>query len=180
MGKREYCESRPPNAALRWGVLVSRHSYHVPRSNSLWHQDGHHSLIRWKIVIHRCIDRFSRQIISLRSNSNNFAEAVLELFLAAVQRNGNLWPSRIRFDKGVENVLVCAAMVQARGDSRGSFIASPSTHNQHIERLWLDVFRCMTHLYYYVFYVMEYSGVLHVRNAIHLFTLDLFFLSTKP
>ena len=130
----------PQNTALRWGVLVSRHSYHVPWSNSLWHLDGHHSLIRWKIVIHRCIDGFSRRIIFLRSNSNNLAEAVLELFLAAVQRDGNLWPSRIRVDKGVENVLVCAAMVQARGDGRGSFIASPSTHSQRIERLWLDVF----------------------------------------
>ena len=30
-------------------------------------------------------------------------------------------------DKGVENVLVCDAMVQARAEERGSFIASPHT-----------------------------------------------------
>lgn len=71
----------------------------------------------------------------LRCNSNNRAETVLNLFLDAINRDGNLWPSRIRVDKGVENVLVCDAMVQARGEGRGSFIAGPSTHNQRIERL---------------------------------------------
>ena len=71
----------------------------------------------------------------LRCNSNNRAETVLNLFLDAINRDGNLWPSRIRVDKSVENVLVCDAMVQARGEGRGSFIAGPSTHNQHIERL---------------------------------------------
>lgn len=45
--------------------------------------------------------------------------------MAAVQRDGNLWSSRIRVNKGVENVLICDAMVQARGDGRGSFIAGP-------------------------------------------------------
>ena len=71
----------------------------------------------------------------LRCNSNNRAETVLNLFLDAINRDGNLWPSRIRVNKGVENVLVCDAMFQARGEERGSFIASPSTHNQCIERL---------------------------------------------
>jgi len=59
----------------------------------------------------------------------NLAETVLDLFLDAINRDGNLWPSRIRADKGVENVLVCDAMVQAMGEGRGSFIAGPSTHN---------------------------------------------------
>lgn len=79
------------------------------------------------------------------------AETVLELFLAAVHRDGNLWPSRIRIDKGVENALVCDAKLQAGGHGRGGFIEGPSTHNQRIERLWRDVFRCVCHLYYYIF-----------------------------
>ena len=41
----------------------------------------------------------------------------------------------------MENVLVCEAMVEIRGEGRASFIAGPSTHNQRIERLWRDVFR---------------------------------------
>ena len=90
----------------------------------------------------KCIDGFSRRIIFLKCSPNNLAETVLELFLDAVKSDGDLWPSRIRVDKGVENVLVCDAMVNARGEGRGSFIAGPSTHNQRIERLWrdLDVF----------------------------------------
>jgi hypothetical protein len=40
----------PRNTALRWGALVSRRKYFVPWTNSLWHMDGHHSLIRWGFV----------------------------------------------------------------------------------------------------------------------------------
>lgn len=118
----------PQNTALRWGVVVSRRTYQVPWPDSLWHFDGHHSLIRWKIVIHGCIDGFSRRIIFLRRNSNNLADTVLDL-LQAVQKDENLWPSRKRVEKGVEKVLVCDAMVQARGDNRGSFIAGPSSRS---------------------------------------------------
>lgn len=37
---------------------VKRRSYRVPRSNHLWHLDGHHKLILWGIVIHGVIDGF--------------------------------------------------------------------------------------------------------------------------
>lgn len=141
----------PKNTAIRWCAQVSRRTYQVPWPNSLWHIDGHHSLIRWKFVIHGCIDGFSRRIMFLKCSSNNLSETVLELFLSAVEKDGHMWPSRIRVDKGVENVLICDAMVDARGEGRGSFIAGPSTHNQRIERLWRDVFRCVCHHYYYIF-----------------------------
>ena len=61
----------------------------------------------------------------LRCNSNNLAETVLVLFLDAIKHDGNLWPSRIRMDKGVENVLVCDAMVQAMGEGRGVLLLVP-------------------------------------------------------
>jgi hypothetical protein len=41
---------------------VPRQSYHVPRPNALWHMDGHHKLIAWGIVIHGCVDGFSRTV----------------------------------------------------------------------------------------------------------------------
>ena len=166
----------PQNTALRWGVVVSRRIYQVPCPKSLWYLDGHHALIRWKIVIHGCIDGFSRRMMFLRCNSNNLAETELVLFLDAIKRDGNLWPSRIRVDNGVENVLVCDAMVQAGGKGSGSFIAGPSTHNQRIGRLRRDVFRCVCHFYDYLFYTMESTGILNTDNPIHVFTLHLIFI----
>ena len=37
----------PIRRHVRWHQVVSRRTYSVQRSNSLWHIDGHHSLIRW-------------------------------------------------------------------------------------------------------------------------------------
>jgi len=63
----------------------------------------------------------------LRCHSNNLAETVLDLFLNTVRKDGDRWPSRIRVDRRVENVLVCDVMVQFRGEGRASLIAGPST-----------------------------------------------------
>ncbi|KAJ3832090.1 hypothetical protein F5878DRAFT_511805, partial [Lentinula raphanica] len=45
-GAPAYLTSRP----VQW------RTYHVAGPNSLWHHDGQHSLIRWRIVIHAFID----------------------------------------------------------------------------------------------------------------------------
>ena len=55
---------------------------------------------------------------------------MLNLFIDAIQNDGGQWPSRIRVDYGVENVLVCNVMVEKRGEGRSSLIAGPSTRNQ--------------------------------------------------
>ena len=111
----------------------------------------------------------------LRCSNNNLSQTVLELFLKAI-KNDALWPSHIRVDYGVENVHVCDAMVEARGEGRGSFIAGPFTRNQRIERPWRDVFRCMCHLFYYVFYALEDTGLLNIENPTDLFALHLTFI----
>ncbi|CAB3984915.1 hypothetical protein AC249_AIPGENE5997 [Paramuricea clavata] len=167
----------PEHTALRWGALVARRKYFVRWPNSLWHIDGHHSLIRWKFVIHGCCDGKSRKIMYLKCNTNNLAETVLSLFHKAINENHGLWPSRIRVDYGVENVLVCDEMVAQQGEGRGSFIAGSSTRNQRIERLWRDVFRCVCQFFYYTFYAMEQTAILDVENPIHLFALHLVFTS---
>lgn len=41
---------------LRQRRNIVRRKYHVPRSNALWHLDGHHKLIWWGIVIHGLVD----------------------------------------------------------------------------------------------------------------------------
>lgn len=39
-----------------------RRQYKVARPNALWHIDGHHKLILWGIVIHGCVDGYSRTV----------------------------------------------------------------------------------------------------------------------
>jgi len=78
--------------------------YHVQGPNSLWHIDGHHKLIRWRIVTHGGIDGFSRTIVYLRSSVNNMASTVMSCFTDAVSKYGV--PDQVRFDLGGENVDV--------------------------------------------------------------------------
>ena len=77
---------------------------------------------------------------------------------------------------GGKNVEVASAMIMARDLSRSSHIAGSSVHNQHIERLRRDTFRCVLHIYYSVLYDMEESGLLCLTNEVHLFCLHYVFL----
>ena len=93
----------PRNSNLRWTSIIQRRKYSVPSPNSLWHIDGHHSLINWGFVIHGAIDGFSRLIVYLHCSTNNRSDTVLNLFNEALEQYGV--PSRIRTDKSGENVL---------------------------------------------------------------------------
>ncbi|KAK7151702.1 hypothetical protein R3I94_008146 [Phoxinus phoxinus] len=105
---------------------IRRRQYSVPAPNAMWHIDGNHKLIRWRI--HGGIDGFSRMIVYLKAAMKNSASVVLHSFIQAVNRFG--LPSRVRSDKGRENVDVAYFMVSNRGENRHSHITGRSVHNQ--------------------------------------------------
>ncbi|XP_067054671.1 uncharacterized protein [Acropora muricata] len=155
---------------------ITRRKYRVYAPLALWHVDGNHKLIRWRFVIHGGIDGYSRMIVYLKANTNNTAATVFQLFLGAVETFG--LPSRVRSDKGGENVDIARYMLShpLRGPDRGSHITGRSVHNQRIERLWRDVFYGCTHTFYNLFSCMEDSGILDPSNEIHIFALHYVFL----
>uniref|UniRef100_A0AAV2KLY9 Integrase catalytic domain-containing protein n=2 Tax=Knipowitschia caucasica TaxID=637954 RepID=A0AAV2KLY9_KNICA len=143
---------------------VRRRKYSVPAPNSLWHIDGNHKLIRWRIVVHGGIDGFSRLIVYLTAATNNRASTVMRSFLEAVTSFGV--PSRVRADKGMENIEVARYMVTQRGINRNSFITGRSTHNQRIERLWRDVFGGVLDLFYTCFSNLEAEELNPINHRI--------------
>ena len=163
----------PENTAIRRSVAVRRRVYNVDGPNCMWHLDGHHKLIRWKFVTHGAIDGYSRTIMYLKCADNNRASTVLSSFVEAAHVHG--LPEHVRTDHGGENIEVWRFMVDQHS-SASSVIAGSSTHNERIERLWRDVYRCVVSIFYEMFFNLESEGKLNPGNEIDLYCLHFIYL----
>ena len=159
----------PIGTALRWRLVINRRKYFVPMPNSLWHIDSAHKLIRWKLIVHVCIDGKTRLIIYCVCCDNNKSESVLSLFQDGVARWGLL--SRVRCDYGMGNYLVGSFMIDNRGANRGSIITGSSVHNSRVERTHCDVYCGVLVFYARLFENMEADGILDPLDEVHLFSL---------
>ena len=73
-------------------------------------------------------------------STSNKASTVLDYFIEATRKYS--LPSRVRSDRGAENVDVARHMNAARGSNRSSHLVGSSVHNQRTERLHRDTTRC--------------------------------------
>ena len=80
----------PVGVEARVRKVLHCRKYSVQSPNDLWHIDGYHKLIRWHIVIHGCIDGYSRMITFLRASTNNRADTVLT---SVPRGNYRIWSS---------------------------------------------------------------------------------------
>jgi len=127
----------------------------------------------------------------MRASNNNRAATVLDLFLQAIQVYGT--PSRVRGDRGGENINLAIWMIMFRGPNRASFMwgsyvlpihffsrcSDPpysSTHNTKIERMWVEVGRHFCRLWRGFFTRLERLYRLDRTNPHHLWLLNYLFL----
>lgn len=120
--------------------VIKRRTYSVSAPNAMWHVDSNHKLIRWRLVLHAGVDGFSRTVVYIVCANDNKATTALEGFLGGVAIFGI--PECIRSDHGGENVDVWRYMLEVHRENESCVLTGSSTHNERVERLWRDVYRC--------------------------------------
>ena len=146
----------------------------MSRPNEVWHIDGHHKLIRWRLVVHGGIDGYSRAITFLRCHTDNSASTVLRAFQEGVEKYG--LPTKVRTDHGGENIEVWRMMLDEHGEQDKCVIAGSSTHNERIERLWRDVHRSVVVTFGNLFRTLETEGHFDNSNEVDIYCLHYVFV----
>lgn len=154
---------------------LKRREYNVHGPHHLWHLDGNLKLSQFHLVVHAAIDGYSRCATFVHCSDNNRATTVLDQFRSGVDRY--MCPSRVRTDKGKENIEVGRFMLSVRGLHRGSIITGRSMQNQRIERFWRDVYKEVLQLYREMFTELKIQYSLDLDNPYVLFCLHYLFLN---
>ena len=145
------------NTINRRSDVICRRVYTNPHPNAVWHVDGNHKMIRWRLVIHAGIDGFSRSVVYIKCSSNNCATTVIDAFLDGISKFGV--PSCVRSDHGGENIEIWKFMLY-KYNNPSCVIAGTSVHNVRVERLWRDVTRCVSKNFIKVFQDLEEENML--------------------
>ena len=87
----------PVGVSLRSCRAIHRCVYSLSPPLALWYFDGNHKLIRWRFVVHGCVDGFTQIPVYLAGSTNNKASTILGCFLDAVAQWG--LPSRVAIEK---------------------------------------------------------------------------------
>ena len=156
------------NTVQRQTSVISRRIYSTPHPNAVWHLDGNHKMIRWRLIIHAAVDGFSRCITYIKCSNNNCANTVLEAFLEGISVFG--LPEHVRSDHGGENIRVWEYMLSL-SNKPSSVITGSSVHNERIERMWRDVTRCVSSSFIAMFSALEADGLLDPMNEVDVFCL---------
>ncbi len=129
----------------------------------------------WGIYIHGGSDGASHRIMYLQAAGDKRATTVAKLFLGATSIFG--WPTRVRCDKGRENVCVMLLMeLQNPGGVSKPVLAGRSVHNTRIERLWREVHRIIGYRFKVIFYFLERIEALDLDNRLDIWILHTIFL----
>ncbi|KAG1908800.1 uncharacterized protein F5891DRAFT_937297 [Suillus fuscotomentosus] len=86
-------------------------------------------------------------------------------------------PSRVRGDRGGENLQVATHLVATNGHNRGSFLWGSSTRNSHIEWLWVEVGTQFAHRWRGFFTRLERLHKLDIDKPGHIWLLSVLFSS---
>lgn len=157
----------------RRSTTIRRRVYTAPHPNAIWHVDGNHKMIRWRLVVHGGVDGFSRCIVYMKCSNNNCASTVFDAFLGALQAYG--LPSRVRSDHGGENIDIWRYMLDMYNDAT-CVLTGKSTHNERIERMWRDVTRCVSSSFIDTFNDLESENMLDPLNEVDIFCLHFVFV----
>ena len=122
------------------------------------------------MVVHTCVDGYSRLITSLGVATNNKADTALSFFLDGISRHGV--PLRVRGDNGTENNGIECFMRETHG-KESAYIRGPSVHNQRVERLHYDTTHCALSHYIDLFLFMEDENLLDRQNKLDVFCLQM-------
>ena len=161
------------NTVSRRSTTINRRVYTAPHPNAVWHIDGNHKMIRWRLVIHGGVDGFSRCIVYMKCTNNNYASTVLDAFLEGILAYGT--PVRVRSDHGGENIDVWRHMLSLYNNS-ACVVTGKSTHNERIERMWRDVTRCVSNSFIDTFTALEAEYMLDPLNEVDIFCLHFVFI----